>query len=301
MLAAGSWTRENATGNQFLYNGGTELNGTTGVYDLFFRNYDPVLGRMHQVDPKADTYAGLTPYNYAFNDPAYWNDPWGDEASAEQEAEWKLERERWVQYGSIQAARAAGFRSGMWPSSGVDSIFPRYGPANQNYGIHVGALAAFDALIKSSRGGTWSRGDQHFATSDLASDYGLVWNPYGGDEISYEAWRQLGGIGKIVGSGHKFYPGGWESSDYSEEILALDLPVPLNGTPTQIYSKVVSALRAFELYKRGRLPDAMVPEDGHFRNGDPSTGASLPACAAGMRVTCAPTFVMTLTMMTYQD
>ncbi|MFM9839314.1 MAG: hypothetical protein ACKVOQ_13685 [Cyclobacteriaceae bacterium] len=66
---ANSWTRENATGNNYLANGGTELNATTNLYDLDYRNFDPVLGRMNQVDPMADKYAGLTPYNYSFNRP----------------------------------------------------------------------------------------------------------------------------------------------------------------------------------------------------------------------------------------
>jgi tRNA A-37 threonylcarbamoyl transferase component Bud32 len=48
---ANSWTREGAVDNRFLNNGGTELNSTTQVYDLFYRNYNPVLGRMNQVDP----------------------------------------------------------------------------------------------------------------------------------------------------------------------------------------------------------------------------------------------------------
>ncbi len=74
---ANSWTRENITGNNFLGNGGTELNTTSNLYDLQFRNYDPVLGRMNQVDPMATKYASLTPYNYAFNDPVYFNDPGG--------------------------------------------------------------------------------------------------------------------------------------------------------------------------------------------------------------------------------
>ena len=79
LQTANSWTRENTTGNNFLFNGGTELNSTTGVYDLHYRNYDPVLGRMTQVDPVAGKYASLTPYNYAFNSPANLNDPLGDE------------------------------------------------------------------------------------------------------------------------------------------------------------------------------------------------------------------------------
>ena len=71
-----SWTRENTT-NNYLYNGGTEQNPTTGFYDLAFRNYDPVLGRMAQVDPMADKYGSLSPFNYSFNDPMYWSDPNG--------------------------------------------------------------------------------------------------------------------------------------------------------------------------------------------------------------------------------
>ncbi len=77
LQTANSWTRENVTGNNFLYNGGSELNTTTAVYDLFFRNYDPALGRMTQVDPVAAKYASLTPYNYSFNNPVSLNDPTG--------------------------------------------------------------------------------------------------------------------------------------------------------------------------------------------------------------------------------
>ena len=36
-----------------------------------------MLGRFAQVDPLADQYGGLTPYNYAANDPVYFNDPQG--------------------------------------------------------------------------------------------------------------------------------------------------------------------------------------------------------------------------------
>ncbi len=81
MQAVNSWTRENTTGNNFLGNGGTELNTTSAVYDLFYRNYDPVLGRMNQVDPMASKYSSLTPYNFAFNDPVSFTDPNGADPS----------------------------------------------------------------------------------------------------------------------------------------------------------------------------------------------------------------------------
>jgi RHS repeat-associated protein len=74
LQTANSWTRENTTSNNFLGNGGTELNTTSQLYDLDYRNYDPILGRMTQVDPMATKYASLTPYNYGFNDPVTFTD-----------------------------------------------------------------------------------------------------------------------------------------------------------------------------------------------------------------------------------
>lgn len=74
MQTANSWTREAVTGNNYLANGGTELNTTTQLYDLDFRNYDPALGRMYGVDPVAAKYASLTPYNYSFNNPTAFSD-----------------------------------------------------------------------------------------------------------------------------------------------------------------------------------------------------------------------------------
>jgi RHS repeat-associated protein len=72
-----SWTRETAVNNNYLYNAGSELNDNTQWYEMFFRGYDPALGRMLQIDPVASKYSSLTPYNYAFNDPVAFNDPSG--------------------------------------------------------------------------------------------------------------------------------------------------------------------------------------------------------------------------------
>jgi len=77
MQTANSWTREAVTGNNYLANGGTELNQTSQLYDLMFRNYDPVLGRMFQVDPMASKYGSITPYNYSMNSPVIFSDPNG--------------------------------------------------------------------------------------------------------------------------------------------------------------------------------------------------------------------------------
>src|SRR5690606_28816451 len=77
LQTSNSWTREDSS-NDYLYNGGNELNGNTGWYETFFRGYDPVLGRFLQADPLAYASSSHTPYSYAFNDPVYYNDPMGD-------------------------------------------------------------------------------------------------------------------------------------------------------------------------------------------------------------------------------
>jgi len=67
--------------NKNLYNGGSELQDDFGddpnLYSTFFREYDPVLGRMNGVDQLADRFAPWSPYNYSFNTPVNLNDPTG--------------------------------------------------------------------------------------------------------------------------------------------------------------------------------------------------------------------------------
>ena len=71
-----SWTRDNSS-NNFLYDGGSEINTTTNWYDLPARNYDPALGRFFQIDPLAHADHTLTPFHYAGNNPIGFNDPTG--------------------------------------------------------------------------------------------------------------------------------------------------------------------------------------------------------------------------------
>ncbi|MFN7611606.1 MAG: RHS repeat-associated core domain-containing protein, partial [bacterium] len=76
LQTANSWTRD-STSNVYLYNAGSEFNSATGNYEMAFREYDPAIGRMTAIDPMASRYASLSPYNYSYNDPVYWNDPSG--------------------------------------------------------------------------------------------------------------------------------------------------------------------------------------------------------------------------------
>lgn len=82
LQTSASWTRESTTGNQYLYNAANELNKTSGWYEMYFRGYDPAIGRMLQIDPFAALFASKTTYNYALNNPVMMNDPSGGLTSA---------------------------------------------------------------------------------------------------------------------------------------------------------------------------------------------------------------------------
>jgi RHS repeat-associated protein len=55
------------------------LRGENNSYTTEFRQYDPRVGRWMSVDPKADKYANLSPYNALFNNPISITDPLGND------------------------------------------------------------------------------------------------------------------------------------------------------------------------------------------------------------------------------
>jgi RHS repeat-associated protein len=120
-----SWTRDNALGNNFLGNGGTELNTISQTYDLLFRNYDPALGRFGQVDPLADSYTSHTPYQYALNNPVSLNDPFGDRIEGSDRGDWI-----WRAFGGRGSSDDSNFGGGStWAIS--------YGADRVNVGTNV--------------------------------------------------------------------------------------------------------------------------------------------------------------------
>ncbi|MBY0435940.1 MAG: hypothetical protein K2U26_17755, partial [Cyclobacteriaceae bacterium] len=171
MQTASSWTRENATGNQFLYNGGTELNALTSLYDLEYRNFDPVLGRMHQVDPLADKYGSINPYNFALGNPAYFNDPSGAdvplymlERRATKNADDTFTAGNQAAGGAGPGSGPAGWNSATYGSSagagGGTNDFVRLGPGDG------GALQAIAAPF-------FQRAEDRKATGQLIAQ---AWN-----------------------------------------------------------------------------------------------------------------------------
>lgn len=169
LQTSNSWTRENVTGNNYLNNGGTELNKLTGDYETQFREYDPVLGRMNGVDVMADKYGSLTPYNYAFNSPVVWNDPTGADPPTkeqiEQQKAWDAERQRVHEAGKKEAFNSTHNPYFMFGVVGDDSVFERYATwngtgtvsSNEFEQAHLAAKAE-GGKVRWGRGGYWIEG-----------------------------------------------------------------------------------------------------------------------------------------------
>jgi RHS repeat-associated protein len=67
---------EPAGASRFTYMG-VEKEEATDFHETDHRSYDAQLGRLHQVDKLASMFVGITPYQYAYNNPTMFNDPTG--------------------------------------------------------------------------------------------------------------------------------------------------------------------------------------------------------------------------------
>ena len=188
LQTATSWARPTATGNNFLANGGTELNTTSSLYDLEYRNYDPVLGRMNGVDPMATKYASLSPYNFSFNDPVSFTDVTGadplsdlwtiidrlwNEVPMDGGQTWSSESGFSGNYSSLTAFYVgANYNSqnNFW--GGVDGGAANFDRAAQSYGAATGyvPLREVDVRVSPLPSGSWFTGEPYYASQTWLHD-----------------------------------------------------------------------------------------------------------------------------------
>ncbi|MBX2965987.1 MAG: hypothetical protein KF845_07565 [Cyclobacteriaceae bacterium] len=141
MQTSSGWTRDNHN-NEYLYNAGSELNASTGWYEMFYWGYDPALGRMLQVDPMASKYASLTPYNYSFNDPVYWNDPSGADPTPDQIWNYLLRLLGSMESGQYVRISAEQLHMHITGDSGGGGL-------GGGYGVDIQTIVAHDAVSHS--------------------------------------------------------------------------------------------------------------------------------------------------------
>jgi hypothetical protein len=110
---------------------------------MYYRGYDPAIGRMLQVDPYAPMYASTTTYNYAMNNPVMMNDPSGGQMSAQGYSSYQLRA-------LYRNERAMGnyFDFGDWARDNIDE-------GRQNITGTHGESFAFDVGGALVKGGMW--------------------------------------------------------------------------------------------------------------------------------------------------
>jgi RHS repeat-associated protein len=208
-----SWTRDNNS-NNFLYNAGSEVNTTSGFYDLPFRNYDASLGRFFQEDPLAHTDHTTSPFAYAGNNPVANNDPSGltiDYSTSYENQDYRFMMEERARIHDMLAAFQGWSRDGGrggggnisaegYSDSQLRSMYRSQGGSYENFGAwfaaNVDGFGLGDRKIQGTDGKTYG-----------ADEYGRV-GTYTRDEIGYYSYASTDG-------GKTWTKGGW-TTDHVE-------------------------------------------------------------------------------------
>jgi uncharacterized protein RhaS with RHS repeats len=161
------------------------------LYETSCRSYDPQIGRFAQADPIGDKYNFLSQYQYAFNNPIYFNDASGADPRLDQ---------------LLNSSNGGTFSAGsMSMFSSMDEAFgygAYYMSANGAWGKSPGAATSFDNALQRFNGGNVTAG---MAQALFAITWGSA-----GQATNVSAGNAIGGfdIGGVATSS------GNEISDY---------------------------------------------------------------------------------------
>ncbi|HLO56875.1 MAG TPA: RHS repeat-associated core domain-containing protein [Saprospiraceae bacterium] len=173
-------------GNRYKFNG-KEQDALSGLYYYGARFYDPVVSIWLEVDPEMEKYPGLTPYNFALNNPIVLVDPDGNSPISM----------------FVKAAAKLGIKK-----AGKDFIQKQIKARLKNY--------SSSAWGKQLLGDALSFVDIATSTSwvDLAIEFiPVVGDAYGAGKLGkqgYQMWKGLEKFEKIASIGSKAASAAWK-------------------------------------------------------------------------------------------
>jgi RHS repeat-associated protein len=138
--------------NKRKFNAGTELNSDFDIntYETPLRQYDAQIGRFGAIDLLAEEALSITPYQFGYNNPTYFNDPTG--AISQAEFDYAIN----TLYGSSRYGGYVSEWGGAHKFASTDEAFG-YGAAymSQNglWGAYSGWAKSFDEALDRFRGG----------------------------------------------------------------------------------------------------------------------------------------------------